>query len=699
MTASRYRFATRAQWEAGLASRIEPGTAGTLAPTATWSRNPERWAMAAGAAALAPDGAATWIATSSPSATQRLLVLADDDTAPIAAAAPAAVAAARHLVAGRRQLWTTDGQPLLLAWQREGIALRLRVPLAVDQVVDLAADGDDGVWVLARVASHDMAVHVDCAGHEVARHALGTESARGLACILRGDALVLLEACGARLSWVDLRTSSRRFTASLHGARLCADASVVTASRERVVVGGVSRAPDSEGAWIATFDAHGDLLDVVDTDQPPVDLAVGRATLIVTSSHAVLRYRLARAASNGERQAVMLTPALESPPAEGRAPWLRAEAIATLPAGTSVEIAWAGTDDPQQKRRADALLHDAGQAPQLRWHRLREELAFSQPLVFGADPGAGAGPMTCALPLHDVRTRWIWIAVTLVAAPGAERPALHSLEVAHPDESLMQSLPAVYRRQAAQPGDFLRSLVGLLETTTQGLDRRIAGLGQLLDPARADEAWLDAIAGWLGLPWDESLPIDAKRALLSAAETLQSARGTRRGLEALLAAVLPPRRARVVDLLADHGFARLGCRDAPLRLPAMLGGLAPGWLVLGRKARLGRGRLGPDGAIDCGARFAGIVVVELAATSTERRAWSWLRPLLEQFMPLTARLQLRWIPPRAAAPDGVLHAGLTLESELTSRLGDEAVVGSMRLPVDRVMPLDATGPTPGFRLH
>lgn len=655
--------------------------------------------MTAAAAALAPDGEASWIAAVSPSAAQRLVRLADDDAAPVASAAPSAVAAARHLVAGRRQLWIANGQPVLLAWQRQGMALRLRIPLAVDRIVDIAADGEDGVWVLARVARHDVAVHVDCAGHEVARHALGTEGSRSMACLLRGDALVLLEACGERLTWYDLRTSSRRFTVGLHAARLCADASVVTASRDRVVVGGVSHVPGSAGAWVATFDAQGDLIDVVDTDEPPSDLAVGRGTLIVTSARAVLRYRLAGASSAGELQALMITPALESSPADGRGPWLRAEALATLPAGTAVEIAWAGTDDAEQRRRADALLHDAEQPPQLRWHRLREELAFAPPLVFGADAGTGAGPATCALPLHDVRTRWTWIAVTLVAAPGAERPTLHRLDVLHPDESLMQSLPAVYRRQAEQPGDFLRSLVGLLETSTQGLDRRIDSLGDLLDPALADEAWLDAIAGWIGMPWDDSLPIAAKRALLAAAETLQSARGTRRGLEALLSAVLPPGRARIVDLFSDHGFARLGCGDAPLRLPAMLGGLAPGWLVLGRKARLGRGRLSPDGAIDCGARFAGIVVVELAATSTERRAWSWLRPLLEQFMPLTARLQLRWIGPRETGTDRVLHAELTLEAEPTSRLGDESVVGRMRLPGDRVMPLDATGPTPGFRLR
>jgi phage tail-like protein len=695
---SRYRFASAAQWGAGLVSAADAHFNSTLTPAPGWARGPQRWAMLAGAAALAGNGEAFWIGSTEASAAPRLHRLADDDRSPDTKLPPAQLAAARHLVAGRRQLWSADERPQLHAWLRDGLSLRLQAALPVDAVIDLAADGDDGVWVLARDGSHEAVLHVDCAGHVVARLELAGCRPRGLASLGRGGDLVLLDASGERLTWIDSRSGLPRFSLGLHAARLCADAGVISAGRGQIAVGGVSHAPDGT-AWVATFDAAGSLIDVIDIDDAPVDVAIGRGVLLVTTRCAALRFRRDGTMAARDAQVLFVTPALESPPAEGRNLWLRAEATAALPTGTSLELSWAGTDDGEKRRRADAILRDATLPPRARWERLRTELAFESPLVFSTEGAAADGPAVCALPLHDARPRWIWIAVTLVATPGSSRPELHSLDVLYPDDSLMQQLPSIYRRQAAQPNDFLRSLVGLLETTTQGLDRRIATLGQLLDPARAEAPWLDAAAEWLGIPWDEALPLEAKRALLSIAELLQSARGTRSGLEALLAAVLPPGRARVIDAFVENGFARLGCPGAGTRLPALLGGLEPGWLVLGRKARLGRGRLSADGVIDCGARFAGIVVVEVAATSAERRDWSWLRPLLEQVMPLTARLRLRWTALHGARAGDVLHAELRLEADPAARLGEASIVGSMRLTDHATPPLDTAGPTPGFRLH
>ena len=52
-----------------------------------------------------------------------------------------------------------------------------------------------------------------------------------------------------------------------------------------------------------------------------------------------------------------------------------------------------------------------------------------------------------------------------------------------------------------------------------------------LHPSTAPEPWLDFVARWLGLPWDDALSGEQKRALLSRAAILARSRGTRAGLE------------------------------------------------------------------------------------------------------------------------------------------------------------------------
>src|SRR5438045_8287662 len=95
--------------------------------------------------------------------------------------------------------------------------------------------------------------------------------------------------------------------------------------------------------------------------------------------------------------------------------------------------------------------------------------------------------------------------------------------------------------------------------TTQGLDERIASMGSLINPSSAPEPWLDFIARWLGVPWDDELPLKYKKALVNRAPELAKTRGTRAGLEALLGALLPgSRRFRVTDNTADSGFAVVG---------------------------------------------------------------------------------------------------------------------------------------------
>ena len=266
----------------------------------------------------------------------------------------------------------------------------------------------------------------------------------------------------------------------------------------------------------------------------------------------------------------------------------------------------------------------------------------------------------------------------------------------------MEHLPSIYQRAEAQPGSFLRGLVGVLEATTQELDARIASIGTLVHPSTAPDEWLDFVARWLGLPWDDALSSEQKKAIVSRAPDLARGRGTRAGLEALLESLVPgtPRRFRVTDATADFGFATVGgdgCSGSAL--PAMLGGRTRWSAELDARSVLGHMRLPCAGQRDDGAwQLAGKIRVEIAATGEERVAWEpWLRALLAEMVPLTARVELRWVGAHELRDDR-LGGELTLDPPPSPHLGTDAFTGLARLP-ERGGRLSASGTGIGSRLR
>jgi phage tail-like protein len=265
-------------------------------------------------------------------------------------------------------------------------------------------------------------------------------------------------------------------------------------------------------------------------------------------------------------------------------------------------------------------------------------------------------------------------------------------------------LPALYRRAEVQPGDFLRSLVGVLESTTQMLDARIAQMGRYIHPKTAPGPWLDFIARWLGLPWDDAMSLDQKRAIATRAADLANGRGTRAGLEALLESLMPgrPRRFRVSDGTADFGMVMLGGTGcAGSRLPAILGGLPATATELGNKAILGRARLPCPGSENGAGRLVGHIRVDVAATAEERARWQpWLRNLIEDMVPATVRVRLRWLSAAAFRPEPELDDdGLELGPPPTPHLGTDAVTGLARLPDRRGTSLSGPGADLDTPLH
>jgi phage tail-like protein len=702
--ARRYHFATPAQWSAGLLGGASPDTRAGLSPAAAWSAGTKWLACAGAAVAFGPEGIAFW------NDGFRTLWQAEagpesDEPDPISRRVSAELARATHLAAGRVQLWACDSRPELRAHVRDGLVLRFQVALDVERVIDVAADGNDGVWVLASVGDTALALHVDCSGDVGERVPMPARCGPPLGLAWTSGRLVLLDAGGTSLTWIDLLRPNTAMHVSIGVARPGGVASAIAGDMHRIVIAGVDEPPFGSAAWVVTCDAKGGLLGSFELDEAPVDLACCGSALVVTTRNAIWRFGIDPAATprRSEAAASFVTPALESWPIDGRTPWQRAEAQAMLPEGTVLEFSVAGTDDASTLDRARAVFSDPSLAPAVRRQRLNVLLEWSAPLRFEHIVGTTAdATTTCVLPLHQLRSRWLWVAVNVIAAPGSATPRIDSLDVLHPDESLMQYLPAIYRRQGEETDDFLRTLVAALDASVGSLDKRIATLGKLLDPRDAPEAWLDAEARWLGIPWDDTLELDIKRALLVSAPKLLEQRGTRAGLQVLLDALLPCGRTSIVDVGVDHGFVMLAAPGLKGScLPALLSGWPSDAMVLNAKACVGRGRLsGASFKPDSAAWLAGRIDIRITATPQEQQTWSaWLRPLLDAMTPLTATLRVQWQATTAQPSIRTLDDDLTLEADPRMKLGASATLGRSRLDSLRGTTLDRAGAAPGFTLQ
>jgi phage tail-like protein len=466
---------------------------------------------------------------------------------------------------------------------------------------------------------------------------------------------------------------------------------------------------DKSGTRLSAFvlDADGNRLSEVQLTAQATGIAAMRQNLIVTDARGLLRYATADIVpdTTAEVQCTLITPLLQSLDLEGGSPWLRVDSSATLPEGTTLEISYAATDDPEVRDRLKAITEDVRLPSSQRIQKLLSEpdLWSSKTIFHGSDREPEVPDAPRSAPLFDVRGRYLWVCVTLTAARGARLPAVTELAVSYPGRSLMENLPTPYRRAAAQPGDFLRSLVGVLEATTQDLDTRIAALGSHIHPATAAGPWMDYVAGWLGLPWDDALTDEQKRAILLHASDLAKRRGTRAGLETLLECLLPgsPRRFRVTDAIVDFGYAVVGGdRCAGSALPAMLGGFTRWHAELDSTTVLGYTRLPCTAQVDGGTQgLVRKIRIEVAAGAKKREASEpWLLTLITEMVPLTVSVALRWVSAQALRTDR-LDDTLVLEAPPSPHLGSDAVIGLARLPEQRRTRLAGSGPAVGTRLR
>ena len=705
----KYRFEQEKQWDTCLFAQTDRDSRGkgSVGPFAPYTRPGKLYASRdARSPVVTTAGEIVWF--DGDHKMHRLSPCADG---PETLTGSAGLEHASRIVATPSGLWVkTDGpRASIELYEDETFTRLLEVDLADAELIDITRDGGS-IRALINQQGAWRAVRIDRAGHiRKTVDFSGIVDPKSFVFLPKSKRFVVFDGGPQpRLYWFPEKGGVPTFSRSITALRPCFSADLLTAdSRDKVFLSGSDAAEFGGMPHVVIFDPGGNRIEdlpIEPLDSPVTGMATSADALVITGPRGLTRFDLTDVVPlNGEpAQSMAITPVLFSPDREDHRRWLRVEVTASLPEGSSLEISYGSTDKDTERNRLNDIAADTSIPGSRRVERLLSESdLWREPTVFQGSGNEQPAEKIFAAKLYDVSDRYLWICVKLNAAAGARLPFISRMDVIYPGRTLMENLPAIYQREERRPNSFLRGFVGVLETTTQGLEERIGSMGSQIDPSTADGEWSNFVARWLGVPWDDGLSPDQKRAVLKRAPDLAKGRGTRAGLEALLESLIPgtPRRFRVTDPTADFGFAVVGGSSCGSTLPAMLGGRTRWTSELGSNAVLGYMRLECSGEIEDGAwQLAGNVQIDVEATTSERKAWEpWLLTLITEMVPLTARVELRWVAPRSLRTH-CLDGNMTLDPVPTAHVGTDAITNLARLP-ERGVRMSASGPIVGTRLR
>ncbi|MBI3230152.1 MAG: hypothetical protein HYZ45_08265 [Burkholderiales bacterium] len=631
---------------------------------------------------------------------------------------------AERIVFGRSWLYSARGNQIA---RHDAASLQPDAEFTFDgTVLDIASDADDGLMVLLR---HDTPPPVAfslqrlCASGKLLppRPLPAALHPSRLTYLAHTACTVALSADGAQIGFIDAEGNCDiRALASLLSADGNFCAKWIESDRlDRFVLLG----KDGGGrTQCVVCDARGDVIASVNADGAHAAVIAG--DMLYWLSDAAL-LRLAQATNGGDASAdgaggsggvhgQYLTPLMQSPRKASESGWLRAHIEAMLPAGATMHVTVLRCDDDEAAAASRDIAVDQSLTPAQRITALTTLQGWRSAATYDFGGSQQDSSATKAqiydIPLFDDDAPWCRLLLELAAAPLSDLPRLESCTVLYPNISLMQYLPAMFKGGGVaenRPGGddpFLRTLVGVWESQTQGLDRAISQSGARVHPDTAPAVWLDFLARKLGCPWHNSLPEAAKRRILQAADALAQARGTRYSLALLLQALLPDIRYEVIDVAVDYGLATLGGIGrhgvvAGSSLPTLLSGLPPDAARLSRKAVLGVMRLGgSDGssgpASDAYQRFLGQIKIILHTVRNPLLA-DVLPSLLTSIVPAGVVACIEWhAEPRAWQ----LDSGLQLDDPSPGRLNQSLRLNRSTLSGKRKRQLPTGGLLPGFHL-
>lgn len=525
---------------------------------------------------------------------------------------------------------------------------------SVDRAVHLiTSDGHDGLWALhVDTGGAPSLRHLDCWGRsscDPIELPSSAASAAAISATSDGRSIVILEpGRPPSLLIVDGIADRRIRRFSLPGQRPPPVAMVV-GSDDRISV--LSWAgPGEPKVLFETFALTGELEDQQALRLPdgigPVE-AIAAGSEIVVAGPRGLAAVVDCTDAPGDRVSTFITPALISPAGEISG-WNRADVIADLPEGTTVELTWAATDDPILIGWAQAVFDDDELSPLDRFKRLDSGLPWAneERVTYGAQP-VPAGPERLPALLDPVDETHLWLRVRLLTPAGRESPQLSELEILYPEQSYIDDLPAVYR-ESVRPARLLRRILAPFEVLFGELDERLDRLPDQIHPGTAPDEWTDYLLSWLGFPPLGDLEPEHRHGLLAEAGDLLADRGTIEALRRVLA-IVTEGRSTVEDLaegptawfLPGSENGRSGPR---LGVETLVAGQQPpaaraGDLRLG-ETPVGRGCVDPSLVLAERSRIVRIRI-ETGVTGQEELR-SIIERLLLVFAPAHCRLDVRF---------------------------------------------------------
>jgi phage tail-like protein len=719
-----YCFTNAAQWAAGALVRGKADDSGIVPLPRFDEKATEYSGGAASCLAVSRRGELFWRDGGG-----RLHIRSTDAALTWDAPAPSGIGSGSRLVAWRSWLWALDrpGGAITRYFvdslqQAETIGADAFVdPDAPGQpckLLDIASDGHDGLWVLAS-SNTSRLFHVSLrTPHPRMLAWSGAATATMLAIVGRGELVAVLAEDGtleivAAKGGAPTKVAVRSLAPQFEASALAGNGS----DRILVLLTEIGPlAPDVKARrQLLVFDAQGDLIDQLELDPASSgsntpSLAALRDMVWIADGKGVRRLQPGSGGAGRPVSAIFLTPTLTSPDGKDRG-WLRAELMADLPPGATLEVKYASSSDPSLISAVTRIVSDRATPPGERQARINQLLTQWTAVDYrGApappcDDGQLPAPKPYSVPLYGATGTALWLSIELRAAQFDQLPKLRELNVRYPELSLMQRLPAIYRSTEGDRDGSLRALVEVLEATTHGLQERIERLGTLVDPRTAPEEWLDFLAGWLGMPWHEMLTLSAKRELLGTAADLLAWRGTRAGLRLLLRCLLPEKtQVHIVDSSVDLSPVILASKNGAgaTLLPAVLLGRPHSYAVLGSPHTvLGRSHLKCATETGCPSDLIeGRLSIRVSADAEDNAAVAAvLGYLIRDYVPLGLRVDLRW---RSAAEIGMgrrLDDDLVLESYRQAALDGRTVIGRSFLPRQGMGRLAPDGIAGGFRLE
>lgn len=722
-----YRFASPAHWTRcllhGLACNPDGGLRLRGAPDEKleplWQRKGPADDTKVNLVVVSPAGEASWrIVSSCPKRAHLQRLDCAGASSPLQLDAP--FATARRWVSDGSGLWTFEADRI-----HRHLADTLEPDfiseLPAGEIFDIASDGQDGLFSLVLHEGRRALIHLDRHGNTwpgLLPLPDEVQSAGLLVPLEGGKRWAMLDRERKQLHYLDFHRPAPEYPFTFtwsHAVDLARLPGQPDVNAMQLRSDGAELTLLYSKQHIFIFDASGDLLDLPPTAAAIHDAALRRGTLYVATNRGLFRQALSSQPGAQEGIAKLVTPVLHSPGSGADKGWSRAEIdlVEPLPPGAWIEARYFSTDDEttahRKRQRANDRSLSVGQRQQDLFHPTGEEPAKDRHCgqIFTFTTAVCPGTRL-DIPLYTCTDSWLWLELAIHAAPDAAPPVIHELRVRYPDVSLGEYLPAIYREPRHDPQGVARELVGILEAMTQDFDVKIAHIGALFDPDTAPPAWLDVIARWLGLPWNDALPEAARRRLLRAANALASERGTRGGLARLLGCLIDDGRVEsIVDTLADHPPLPLGGRGhGGPRLPMLLPGTPPGLALTDSLSRLEATRLPcPDGSSDPLRYLVPTLRIGLATRRATREA---IEPLLDSvladYIPAGLTWQICWRAlPTVPIPSGTLYTEdgepLLLETTGPATLDHDSTLGRSVLAGPSTRRLEAHGLVPGFRLH